>query len=183
MVLAPNVQGSYSGLVSSVDLAPTIAEVAGLAVPREFQGKSFLQAFRSADYQHRDHVFAEQNNHVTPRSHTAVRSQQYLLIRNHFFDSVCVGEMVQLWEDIVTANRQGAATPLQTLCYLPPPPVQFFQVDGEGYEQFNIAGNPAHVEQQAILEAALDDWESVYRQQACKDIACAREIEAQRPPL
>ena len=182
LVLGPGVQGSYGGLVSSVDLAPTIAEIAGLAVPPQFQGKSFLQAFRSPDYQHREYVFAEQNNHGTARSHTAIRSQRYLLIRNHFFDSICTGEMSQLWEDVLAANRQGAATPLQTLCYLPPPPVQFFQVGEEGYEQFNLADSPAHAEQQSVLAAALDDWESVYRQQACKDIACAREIEAHRPP-
>jgi len=183
LVLGPGIQGSYGGLVSSVDLAPTIAEIAGVPIPPAFQGKSFLQAFRSPDYIHREYIFAEQNNHYTARSHTAVRSQQYLLIRNHFFDSVCADEMSELWRDIVHANLQGTATPLQTLCYLPPPPEQFFRIDGEGYEAFNRAGNPAFVGPQAELDTALDEWESLHRTQACKDIACARQIEAQRPPL
>jgi arylsulfatase A-like enzyme len=183
LVLGPGVHGSYSGLVSSVDLALTIAEIAGVAIPTAFEGKSFLQAFRSPDHLHREYIFAEQNNHASARSHTAVRSRRYLLIRNYFFDSVCASEMTQLWEDIVVANKQGTATPLQSLCYLPPPPVQFFKVDDGYYEKFNLADNPAYAEQQATLAAALDDWEAVYRKQTCKDIACAREIEAQRPPL
>jgi len=183
LVLGPGVQGSYSGLVSSVDLAPTIADIAGVSVPPAFQGKSFLPAFRSPDYVHREYIFAEQNNHQTARSHTAVRSQRYLLIRNYFYDTICADEMSALWRDIVQANLGGTATVLQTLCYLPLPPVQFFRVEGEGYETVNRAGSPALVGQQARLEAALDEWESEHRTGACKDIACARRIEALRPPL
>lgn len=180
LVLAPGVEGTYRGLVSSVDLAPTIVELAGLDIPGEFQGKSFLQAFRSPDYRHREYIFAEQNNHGNLRSHTAVRSEQYLLIRNHFFEGICAGEMNQLWNDLRAANEQNTATPLQSLCYQKPPAEQFFDIGEAGYEAVNLADSPAHADRKEALSSALDAWESEHRGQACPDIECARDIEARR---
>lgn len=180
LVLGPKGQGRFPGLVSIVDLAPTIIELAGLDVAAEFQGRSFIEAFNNPAYQHRKYVFAEQNNHATARSHTAVRSDDYLLIRNHFFNDFCARGMTGLWRGIAEANKNGVATPVQTLCYLPPPPVQFFQVEDEGYEGVNLAGSQDHAGNQKRLEQALDEWELEYRTGACPDIECATSIEEKR---
>ncbi|MCB1856078.1 MAG: sulfatase [Halieaceae bacterium] len=176
LVLAPQLRGDYSGLVSSVDLAPTILELAGLAAPGVLQGHSFAEAFRNPAYRHREYVFAELNNHGSARSHTAVRSSDYLLIRNHFQDKVCVKEMGPLWRDLVRANKARTAAPLQKLCYRPPPPVQFFRVGESGYEARNLAGRPGVAAEQQRLEHALDGWQQLYRADTCPDIVCARGL-------
>jgi len=181
LVLAPGIRGNYEGLVSSVDLAPTLFALAGLEAPSAFQGKSFLPVMRSPDSPHREFVFAEQNKHGKLLNYTAVRSDEYLLIRSYYSERTCGTEMTRLWKDLRDLNQQGVATPLQSLCFQPIPPVQFLQVGEEGYEAINLVDSPAHADQLAPMEAALDQWEATHKSGACRDLACARAVAESGP--
>jgi len=74
-------------LVSSIDLAPTFLEAAGLAVPSQVTGTSILDFFRSGDTT-RDFVITGRERHSHSRPHNvgypsrAIRTSDYLLIRN-----------------------------------------------------------------------------------------------------
>ena len=68
-------------LVETVDIYPTLAELAGLPapkIPQELEGKSFAGALRDPSLQTKDHVF-----HVYPRGERigrAVRTMRYRLV-------------------------------------------------------------------------------------------------------
>ena len=50
-------------LVSSVDIAATFVELAGIDIPGSFQGKSFARGLRNASAVSREYIFAEHNWH------------------------------------------------------------------------------------------------------------------------
>jgi len=65
MVSAPGVEpGRRSNLTSHVDIAPTIAQYAGLDVPDAMQGRSLMPLLRDADTPHHNAVFSEYNGNV-----------------------------------------------------------------------------------------------------------------------
>ena len=81
-----------SDLVGFTDIAPTLLEAAGVPVPREMSGRSFLdllQSGRPADTSAaRDAVFSARERHSSSRYQNwtypirAMRTQRYLYIRN-----------------------------------------------------------------------------------------------------
>ncbi|NNE93385.1 MAG: sulfatase [Verrucomicrobiales bacterium] len=71
------------GLVSLVDLAPTILEAAGLPIPKEMTGKSLLPVLRgTADRAPRSHVLTGMERHVYANPSRAIRTSEFLYIRN-----------------------------------------------------------------------------------------------------
>src|SRR5262249_13543737 len=58
--------GSASAdLISGEDLAPTYLETAGVAVPKEMTGKSFLKLLKGESFDGRKAVFAERGAHAS----------------------------------------------------------------------------------------------------------------------
>lgn len=67
-------------LVSQIDLAPTILELAGLPVPSRVQGRSLL-SLEADGAQTRDCVFAEINFHATEEPARSVRTERWKYIK------------------------------------------------------------------------------------------------------
>ncbi|MBR9997314.1 MAG: sulfatase [Cyclobacteriaceae bacterium] len=78
------------GMVQNIDYAPTLLDIAGLEIPEEMQGRSFVPIldevppddWRKSIYYH----YYEHGGHGVPR-HEGVRSQRYKLI-NYYTDNV-----------------------------------------------------------------------------------------------
>jgi iduronate 2-sulfatase len=67
-----------AALIETVDLYPTLCELAGLPVPGEIDGRSFAGVIRQPDSQVRSHV-----SHVYPRSDRlgrAIRDERYRMV-------------------------------------------------------------------------------------------------------
>lgn len=77
------------GLVSTVDLAPTLLEVAGARPPRSMQGRSFREMLTApASYAGRLYVFSERNWHDCDEHQRAVRSGRFKLIRTDAYTAL-----------------------------------------------------------------------------------------------
>ncbi|MCB0668016.1 MAG: sulfatase [Saprospiraceae bacterium] len=72
-----------NSLVSAVDIAPTIIDIAGVDMPEYFQGRSFARLFVAPDLPFRRFVYAEHNWHDYEAHERMIRSQTFMYVRNN----------------------------------------------------------------------------------------------------
>ncbi|MFK7778824.1 MAG: sulfatase [Gimesia sp.] len=151
-------------LISSVDLAPTILELAGLPVSETFQGKSFKTLLRKPGSKTRDYIFAEHNWHDFEDFGRAVRSPRFKYIRNFYTDlpgtppadavrSETFVKMLQLkGENKLTADQKGSFL-------TPRPEIELYDLEADPHELHNLAGQKDYQSVQQKLRMALDQWQ------------------------
>jgi arylsulfatase A-like enzyme len=93
--------GDIDGFVQNIDYAPTLLEVAGLAIPEDIQGESFLPLLRGkkpADWrQSLYYHYYEYPAEHSVRRHYGVRTARYSLM--HFYNDIDEWELFDLQED------------------------------------------------------------------------------------
>ncbi len=85
--------------VVNADIAPTILELAGVPVPDDLQGKSFVKSLENPKQKHRDAVYYHyyENGEHAVSPHFGVRDERYKLIR--FYKRVEQWELFDLQAD------------------------------------------------------------------------------------
>ncbi len=153
-------------LISSVDLAPTLLELAGLEVGETFQGKSFKPLLENPNATIRTHIFAEHNWHDFEDFGRAVRSRCYKYIRNYYPDipgtppADAVRSQQIIHEDARTARKNVKLTEDQKQCFLiPRPEVELYDLEKDPHELNNLAGKPEYQKVEQELRAELDQWQ------------------------
>ena len=73
---------SSNSLISVIDIAPTVVELAGGEIPVSFQGKSFASVLQDPSKDFRQYVFSEHNWHDYEAHERMVRSKDYLYVLN-----------------------------------------------------------------------------------------------------
>ena len=71
----------FDGMVSHLDIYPTICELAGIEEPPFLQGSSLMPLVRGETTRVHDHVFAEMTYHAAYQPLRAVRSERFKYIR------------------------------------------------------------------------------------------------------
>jgi arylsulfatase A-like enzyme len=69
-------------LISAIDIAPTILELASAEIPETIQGRSFAKLFKDPDRNFRKFIFAEHNWHDYEAHERMVRTKDFLYILN-----------------------------------------------------------------------------------------------------
>ena len=70
----------YDGLLSQIDLLPTLCSLCGLPVPGYAQGRDFSAVFKDPGVRVRDEVFAEVNFHASYEPQRCIRTDRYKYI-------------------------------------------------------------------------------------------------------
>lgn len=152
------------GLVSSVDLAPTILQLAGVPVPPTVQGRSFVPMLTNPGARTRTEVFAEKNWHDYEDRVRAVRTERFKYVRNDYPDlagtpSADAGRSPTM-DAIRRLHRDGKLTAQQARIYLRPRPAEeLYDVSADPQEIDNLATNPRHAETLADLRERLQVWQ------------------------
>jgi len=167
IITGPGVKGGRtSSLVSSIDYAPTILELAGLSVPETVQGISFVPILQEPAAEVRDVAFAERNWHVFSVHQRMVRTGNWLYIWNAWPNQYALsGESSvyvfpaarELWE----MAGQGRLTGAQQLLTLSnQPPEMLFDVAQDPFQLTNLATNGNHSAQLQQMRQLLAAWKS-----------------------
>jgi N-sulfoglucosamine sulfohydrolase len=153
------------GLVSTVDLAPTILELAGVEYPPTFQGVSLVPMFREPETQVRDYVFAERNWHGQRYHDRMVRHGDFVYIRCNLpqltgFNIVHFGTGNQpSYSELVNHWRTGDVTaPQKEVIETPRPAEMLFNVVADSLQLNNLARKPEYAGKLELLRKALDIW-------------------------
>lgn len=155
--------GQADGLVSTVDLAPTILAVAGVAVPETCQGRSFENQLRHPAAPGREFVYAEHNWHDYQAYERSARDKRWLYIRNYLpeVNASPPADAVRspTYQQMIALARTGQLPPEQRGCFITPRPAEeLYDTAADPFQLTNLAADPACGGELARLRAALDTW-------------------------
>lgn len=151
-------------LVSTVDLAPTFLDIAGLRQPASFQGKSFAPLLLKPDgAATRQMIFAEHNWHDYAAFERAIRTTRYKYIRNSWPDLTASPPADAVGSPTFQAMRrlqaEGLLTPEQAAPFVAPRPAEeFYDLTSDPNELRNLAADPAQAKIVGRLRTMLEQW-------------------------
>ncbi len=153
--------GVCDALVSVIDIAPTILELANLELPKAVQGVSFSPLLGDPSASIRRYAFAEHNWHGQAACERMVRCENYVYIKNYCPELTNFGVFhleTPSYRDQIRLRDEGRLTPAQAEIFRVPRPVEMlFDVQNDPYQLTDLAGNQQH-------KAALKDLRGIMKQ-------------------
>ena len=152
------------GLVSAVDIAPTIVELAGLTSAPTFQGRSFVKLLREPQESIRDYVFAEHNWHDFQAHERSVRSRRYLYIRNAFpglplTPPADVISEASTFRAMQKLKFQKHLKPEHSDCFVAPrPSEELYDIEADPHSLNNLVEQPEYSGVLRKMRGVLDAW-------------------------
>lgn len=162
---------SSAELISGEDIAPTFLEAAGLPVPPEMTGKSFVKLLRGEPFEGRQFVFAERGAHGSslPGNSASFDLGRVVVSKTHKLIYNALGELPywpvdfakdDLWKELVAMHEAGKLDAKSENLYFAPtrPIFELYDLANDPGETNNLAGNVDAVSYERDLKAALQEW-------------------------
>lgn len=171
--------GRVSDFVSHTDWAPTFLQAAGLLPPKEMTGRSLLPLLASAKRgrvepardrvylgRERHDVFRRENDRPVGYPMRAVRTDQFLFIRNFHSERLPAGDTPDKNEDndrgpsktFVAGLKSEAKSGPYQLAYGLRPAEELYDLARDPGQLKNVAADPAYAAARKTLRGDLDRW-------------------------
>lgn len=138
---------NVKGFVSFVDLAPTVLNLAGIEIPKEFDGKPFLgENVAAEEINKRDETFSYADRFDEKYDMVrAVRKGKYKYIRNYQpfnYDGLMNAYRYKqlAYKEWATLFKQGKLNAVQSQFFKPKKVEMLFDVEKDPFETNNLAG-------------------------------------------
>ena len=150
-------------LVSSIDIAPTFLDIAGVKPHERYSGKSMLPLIKNPDDKIREYIFAEKNWHDYEDHSRAVRDSRYKLIVNSYVDlpNTPPADAVRspIFQSMLKLYNEGSLEISKQQIFLKPRPgLELYDTKVDPFELNNLAGRIPYLEIQKRLSLALNKW-------------------------
>ena len=150
-------------LISSIDIAPTILDLAGIEVTPSFQGESFTEVLGNPKIEFRNFAFAEHNWHDHEAYERMVRTKDYLYVLNrrpnYSLNGPADSNKSDSYNDLKQLRDQGLLSPAQSDIFVVPRPYeQLFWVAEDNDQLINVGSVPQHSEKLQEMRQVLDQW-------------------------
>jgi N-sulfoglucosamine sulfohydrolase len=153
------------GVLSTVDLAPTLLEVAGGTPPATMQGRSFRNLLTQPNsFSARTYAFSERNWHDCDEHQRAVRTMRFKLIRTDAYLELplCTAADLGVSPSFLSLRQRaktGRLTPAQARLFeAPRARLELYDLQKDPWEIRNVADDPAYAGQVRKLAAVLEQW-------------------------
>ncbi len=146
---------SYDGLISQIDIFPTICDLIGVEKPDYLEGKSFAKLFKDESgkcFSIRDEVYAEINFHTSYEPVRSVRTKRYKYIR--FFDE----EYLKINCSNIDSSPVKEFMNEHGLKELDKPNESLYDLYYDPIEENNLASNPKYEEVLNELRHKMDEF-------------------------
>lgn len=156
-------RGINKALISSIDIAPTILELAGVQGDNRIQGQSFTQILKANQKKFRDFAFAEHNWHVFQAHERMVRHGDWVYIRNSFAEKRnLAGESTRQFpagKELWDAWQRGLTNSEQEDIFISPrQSEELFNVKQDPYQFNNVSQSKRNQKLLTYLRGAVDLW-------------------------
>jgi arylsulfatase A-like enzyme len=152
-----------NGLVSAIDIAPTILELAGAKIPKTVQGVSFAKLLKNPEKPFRNYVFAEHNWHDYEAHERMVRTKDFLFILNSRPEFTNLGPADAVgspsYAELSALKDDGKLSAEQVEIFIQPRPSEELYFNLNDKNQFNnLAFQEKYKEKQMELKLVLLEW-------------------------
>lgn len=153
-----------SSLVSSVDIAPTFLELAGVTGSSLFEGKSFAKILDNPKAKTRDFIYAEKHWHDYDDQCRAVRSERFKYIKNFYPDLPATpsadGVRSPTYRKTLALRAEGKLTAAQQNIFVQPRPTEeLYNCRSDPHETVNLANDPKYKSELNRLRRAFAAWQ------------------------
>jgi arylsulfatase A-like enzyme len=150
-------------LLSSIDIAPSILELAGLEVPKIFQGRSFVKLLKNPESEFRNYVFAEHNWHDYEAHERMVRTGEFMYILNSRprFSQLGATDITRSpsFAELDSLYKVGRLSREQADIFVAPRSAfELYNCIDDPYQFENLAGLKRYVKEQLKLSKTLSEW-------------------------
>ncbi len=151
-------------MVSAVDIAPTILELAGIKRPDQYQGKSFVPILENPSAEIRAAIFSEHNWHDYEAYERMIRTKDFLYVLNARPNLTNCGpadsKSSATQHALNKIRDEGRLTPAQSDIFITPRPVEeLFDVVNDPDQFLNLASMPEYQEKLKEMRWQLRDWQ------------------------
>ena len=152
-----------SSLISVIDIAPTVIELAGAEPSDMFQGKSFSKLLDNPKLTYRDYVFAEHNWHDYMAFERMVRTEKFLYIENDLSQMANIGAIDVLGggagQALLKGNKEGTLNELQNKIFqIPQPESELYDCVNDPDQFINVIDQSNYAEVAVKLKEVLKNW-------------------------
>ncbi len=152
-------------LVSTIDIAPTLLELAGAPPSSTIQGKSFKKLLKNPEASFRSYVFTEHNWHDYEAYERSVRTKDYLYIINRRPQLANQGPLDAVnspsFKALKEAQANKALTPTQNDIFISPRQAEeLFAVQKDKLQIHNLIGDPDYAAVKNKLRTVLTQWQN-----------------------
>lgn len=154
----------YDGLVSTIDLAPTILEIAGINKPDNMPGQSLLPLLTGKNTYARDIAFSERNWHGADEHIRSARNLAFKYITNGF-ENLPFGSPSDIvesdsWQTLYRLKQGDKLTDVQQLLFQHPRPRrELYDLKADPAEVKNLADDPQYAGIVKEMDDALRAWQ------------------------
>ena len=151
-------------LVSTIDIAPTFARLAGLSANKAFEGKDFSPLLSKPEAATREFIYAEHHWHDFDACERAVRSEQFKYIRNYFNDLAGTPPADAVRSPTFQAMRRlrdagKLSEPQKNAFEKPRPAEELYDLNSDPHEMNNLAADPGYATTLAKFRKGLELWQ------------------------
>lgn len=155
--------GTTESLISSIDIAPTILELAGVTIPEKYQGVSFLPVLKNPAAEVRNAVFSEHNWHDYEAHERMIRTKDFLYVLNarpNLSNCGPADSKSSATQHALNELRvKGKLTSAQADIFVVPRPAEeLFYLKEDSQQLINIASVSEYKDDLKIMRELLKNW-------------------------
>ena len=145
-------------LVSFLDIAPTVLDLAGISIPNYMDGKSIFGKAKN------EYIFAARDRLDNFKGKTrAVRNKDYKLIKNYSLGIVgaqklSFRENLMSMKELRKMYENDELNEIQRSWLELIPELQLYDLNKDPYEINNLAYDPDYKDKVLLLESVLEEW-------------------------
>ena len=150
-------------LLNFIDFAPTILSIAGIDIPKVYQGKAFLGPKKNKSKRKYLYTASDRFDEVTDKIR-AVKSKKYKYIRNyntnipHAIDNKYRAQM-ELMKHLSYLNHNNLLSMEQKLWFQTPKSFEeFYNLENDPFELNNLINDMKYLNEVNNLRNQLDNW-------------------------
>ena len=150
-----------TSLISAIDIAPTILDLANIDIPESFQGVSFLEILDNPKKKFRNYVFAEHNWHDYEAHQRMVTNGKFMYIVNNRPEFPQTGPLDAInspsYQDLKDALENGTISRIQNDIFVKPrSKEEFYDLDNDPFQFNNLIS--MNNTQYLNLKNVLNSW-------------------------